>query len=43
MSQLVEFLANRVGGYAEFLGKFPEIGSCPRIEEKADKQLDTGS
>ena len=43
MGQLVEFLANRVSGDAEFLGKLPEIRSCLRIEEKAYKQLDTGS
>jgi len=39
--KLVELLANRVGGDAEFLGKLPEIRSCLRVEEKADKELDT--
>ena len=42
MGKLVELLADRVGGDAELLGQLPKIRSCLGIEEKADKQLDTG-
>ena len=42
LGELVELLSDRVGGDPELLGEFPKIGSRLRIEEKADKQLDTG-
>lgn len=42
MGQLIEFLAHRVAGDAEFFGKFPKVGSCLGIKEKPDKEFDSG-
>ena len=42
MGKLIELLADRVAGDAELFGKSPKIRSRLRIEEKTDKQLDSG-
>ena len=40
--ELVEFLADGIGGNVELLGQFTKVGPGCRIEKKSHQQLDAG-